>query len=134
MKPHPYFRAYLAGVALPSMIYLAGVSLIAAVTLARGTPLELPRFAVFPVAIVPGVWGLWNMLHVRLRPGWVSLGLHGAILPFLLAPAGYAVLRAFSIVWITPWMLAIGVPVAAVFYYFVWKYLIGALNRVLEIA
>lgn len=132
MNTHPYFRAYLAGVAPPSILYFAGVGTAACAALVRQMPVEFPPLAIFPVAIVPGVWGLWNMLHLRLRPRW-TLGLHGAVLPLLLAPAAFSVLRAFGIVWLTPWMLALGIPVGAVLYYFVWKYVVGWCNRALDI-
>jgi hypothetical protein len=39
----------------------------------------LDRVIVFPMAVVPNLWGLWNMLHLALsaRLRW-SIGVHGA--------------------------------------------------------
>ncbi len=46
------------------------------------------------MAVVPNMWGVWNMLHLALRSRlqW-SIGVHGAILPLLLMPLGYALAR-----------------------------------------
>src|SRR5918994_379732 len=61
-----------------------------------GEPLD--RAIMFPMAVVPNVWGAWNMVHlaVRSRTRW-SIGLHGALLPLLLMPAGFALARSLDV-------------------------------------
>jgi len=87
MNRHIYLRAFMAGVAVPSVLLLGGFT---AFMVARGlfhhlAPIE--RVLIFPLAIVPNAFGLWNMLYVAQRPRWhMPIGLHGALLPFLLAP------------------------------------------------
>jgi hypothetical protein len=75
------------------------------------------------------------------------LGIHGAILPFIIAPAGFLLGRGlgflhtthygfiyFGVVEIHYAFLAIVFPFALIVYYLVWKYLIGFCNRVAGIA
>jgi hypothetical protein len=103
---------------------------------------------IFPMAIVPSLFGLWNMLWLasHLRTG-IPIGLQGAVLPVLMAPAGgllawhLGVLQfeAHQIVWFQalhfPYaLIAVGWLAAMAGYYLVWKYLVGYLNRALGIA
>jgi ABC-type sulfate transport system permease subunit len=137
MIRHPYLRAYMAGIAVPTMVLLA---VAAAFTVARyvyNIPVPIERVIVFPMAVVPNAWGLWNILFVALRSRLqLSIGLHGALLPILLAPLGIVVasLLNFKI----PSLAAHGFPVLApmglLVYYFAWKYLVGFLNRVVDLA
>ena len=86
---------------------------------------------------VPNAWGLWNVLFVALRSRLqLSIGLHGALLPILLAPLGIVVasLLNFPIPSFAGHAFPIAAPVALLVYYFAWKYLVGFLNRVQEIA
>jgi hypothetical protein len=98
-----------------------------------GEPLD--RAIMFPMAVVPNVWGLWNMLHLALRSRsrW-SIGLHGAILPLLLMPAGFALARSLDVFDIQ-WQFALPMaPVGMTVYYLAWKHLVGFLNQELGIA
>jgi hypothetical protein len=100
-------------------------------------PVPLERFIVFPMAVVPNAWGLWNILFVALRTRLqLSIGLFGALLPILLAPLGIvmASLLNFSIPNIAAHAFPIAAPVALIVYYLVWKYLVGFLNGVLQLA
>jgi hypothetical protein len=95
----------------------------------------LDRAILFPMAVVPNVWGAWNMLylglHTRVR---LSLGLHGALLPLVLMPAGYALARALDVFDIQ-WQYALPmVPVGMAIYYLLWKHLVGFLNREVGVA
>ena len=137
MNQHTYLRAYLAGIAVPTFLLLG---VMAGYTLLRyvyNFPVPVERIIVFPMAVVPNLWGLWNILFFasrsRLR---LSLGLHGALLPFLLAPLGLLVagLLNFSVPDIAAHALPVLAPVALIVYYLAWKYLVGALNRILELA
>lgn len=137
MNKHPFLRAYLAGICVPTIFLLV---VAAGFTLDRyvfNFPVPIERVIVFPMAVVPNLWGLWNMLfvatHERLH---LSLGLHGALLPFLLAPLGMvaASLLNFSIPSFATRIFPFAAPVALIFYYLAWKYLVGALNAELGIA
>ena len=105
---------------------------------------ESPRFTelkrkqrgfVFPMAVVPNLWGIWNMLYltVRSRVRW-SIGIHGALLPLLLMPLGVALassLDVFQLQWKFVLPMA---PVGMTVYYLAWKYLVGFLNQEVGIA
>lgn len=137
MNQHPYLRAYLAGIAVPTPFLLVIITGYTLLRLVYHFPVPVERFIVFPMAVIPNAWGLWNVLFVawtrRLR---LSLGLHGAILPILLAPLGLAAsaLLNFSIPGLAAHAFPILAPVALIVYYLVWKYLVGFLNRLLGIA
>jgi hypothetical protein len=136
MRPHPYLRAYMAGVVVPS-IFLFGVIVIFAynryffaapspfVVGPPGRPLE--RALIFPMAVVPNAWGLWNML--RLATGSrLSVGAHGAFLPLVLMPGGVFLVSALDMFTIQWDYLLPAVPIAMAVYYLAWKYLVGFLN------
>jgi hypothetical protein len=133
MNQHPYLRAYMAGIALPTVFLLVIMTAYTLLRLIYHFPVPVERFIVFPMAVVPNVWGLWNVVFVawnRRLP--LSLGLHGALLPILLAPLGMvaSALLNFSIPGFAAHAFPILAPVALIFYYLVWKYLVGFLNRV----
>lgn len=144
MRPHPYLRAYMAGIVVPTVFLLIIMSVYAYnryyfevssqfVIPLPGEPLD--RAIMFPMAVVPNVWGLWNMLHLALRSrtGW-SIGLHGAILPLLLMPAGFALARSLDVFDIQ-WEFALPMaPVGMTVYYLAWKFLVGFLNQEVGIA
>ncbi len=148
MNQHPYLRAYMAGVTVPSMMLLVVLSgfLIARYTFQIPIPIE--RAIIFPMALVPNIFGVWNMFFLWLRPRpHLPIGFHGAILPFILAPAGFVLatcggfLAATSsgLVWFhevaVPYaLLALGFTFGVIAYYLVWKYLVGFFNEVLGIA
>jgi hypothetical protein len=135
MKTHPYLRAYMAGIAVPTAFLLVAVT---GFTIGRsifGLPLPLERVIIFPMAVVPNLWGVWNMLRLALGAGegW-PIGLHGAVLPLLLIPLGLLLARLFAIDIITPGRIAVFAPFAIAVYYLAWKYLVGYFNTVLGIA
>ncbi len=133
MNQHIYLRAYMAGIVVPTVFLLIVAT---AFTIARyvfNIPVAVERVIVFPMAVVPNSWGLWNVLFVALRSRLqLSIGLHGALLPILLAPLGIVVanLLNFSIPSFAAHAFPILAPVALLVYYFAWKYLVGFLNRV----
>jgi hypothetical protein len=144
MKPHPYLRAYMAGIVVPTVFLLLIMSIYAYnryyfevssqfVIPLPGEPLD--RAIMFPMAVVPNVWGAWNMLHLALRSRlrW-SIGLHGAILPLLLMPAGFALARSLDVFDIQ-WQFALPMaPVGMTVYYLAWKHLVSFLNHEVGIA
>lgn len=144
MNRHIYLRAFMAGVAVPSVLLLGGFSLAMVARFVYRLPAPVERVLIFPLAIIPNAFGLWNMLYVAQRSRWhVPLGLHGAALPFILAPIGFVLastqgfLRVehsaivwFDIVRIPVWFLGFAPFIAITAYYLIWKYLVGFLNRV----
>ena len=144
MKPHPYVRAYMAGIVVPTAMLIVLLTIYAYnrfyfevssqfVIPLPGAPLD--RAIVFPMAVVPNLWGAWNMLHLALRSRlrW-SIGLHGAILPLLLMPIGIALASALDVFTIQ-WQFALPMlPVGMTLYYLAWKYLVGFLNQEVGIA
>lgn len=148
MRSHPYVRAFMAGIFVPTLLLFVGLSVFIVVRLVLAVPVPIERVIVFPMAVVPNAWGAWNMLYVRLHGGrYASVGLHGALLPFVLAPTGVLVASSFGVLSFGPGAFELpgGVQlsyavVAAVFclalaiYYLVWKYAVGSLNAMLGIA
>jgi hypothetical protein len=137
MNQHTYLRAYLAGIAVPTVFLLVIMSGYCVLRYAYNFPIPVERVIVFPMAVVPNLWGLWNILFIALRSRWqLSIGLHGALLPILLAPLGLAVasLLNFPAAALVSHVWPIAAPVALLAYYFAWKYVVGFLNRVQEIA
>lgn len=137
MNKHPYLRAYLAGIAVPTPLLLVAMTAYTFFRLVYHFPVPVERFIVFPMAVVPNAWGLWNVIFIawsRRLP--LSLGLHGALLPLLLAPLGVVAsgLLNFSIPGFAAHALPILAPVALVVYYLVWKYVVGFLNRILDLS
>ena len=144
MRPHPYLRAYMAGIVVPTMFLLIIMSIYAYnryyfevssqfVIPLPGEPLD--RAIMFPMAVVPNVWGAWNMLYLALRSRfrW-ALGIHGALLPLLLMPLGLALARSLGVFDIQ-WQFALPmVPVGMAIYYLAWKHLVAFLNREVGIA
>ena len=135
MNKHPFLRAYLAGICVPTIFLLV---IMIGYTCARyvwNIPTPIERVIVFPMAFVPNLWGLWNVLH-RAFLGRVSLGIFGGLLPLLLAPLGYLMTRIldFSISQHALAMVPIGLPIGMILYYLVWKYLVSSLNAELGVA
>ena len=137
MHRHPYLRAYLAGICVPTLFLIIIATVFTFLRYVYNFPVPIERVIVFPMAAVPNLWGLWNILflasHNRLH---LPLGLHEALLPFLLAPLGIlaAGLLKFPIAAFALHVLPFAAPLALIVYYLVWKYLVGALNSELGVA
>jgi len=137
MNQHPYLRAYMAGIAVPTVFLLVVATGFTMLRYVYNVPVPIERVIVFPMAVVPNAWGLWNVLFVFWRERLqVSIGLHGALLPILLAPLGIVVagLLNFSIPSVALHIFPVLAPAGLVVYYFAWKYLVGFLNRVLSLS
>jgi hypothetical protein len=148
MNTHPYLRAYLAGVFVPTLVLplLLTVFIVARIVLQVPVPIE--QAMIFPMAVVPSLFGLWNMLYLGSHGcTHLPIGLHGAILPLVLMPLGATTAHCLGVLEFgssgVTWFHACPVPyvlIAPCFlaalagYYLVWKYIVGFLNRVLEIA
>ena len=145
MRTHPYLRAYMAGIAVPTLFLLLVVMPVYVyfrfyfegpgqfVIGLPGRPLE--RAIVFPMAVVPNAWGFWNVLHLTYRTRVpLPLGLHGALLPLILMPAGITLARALDVFSIQLQFALPMVPIGMAVYYLAWKFLVGFLNEELGIA
>jgi hypothetical protein len=137
MNRHPYLRAYLAGIAVPTVFLLIVMSAYTVIRYVYAVPVPIERVIVFPMAAVPNAWGLWNVLYLAfIKPRHVSLGLFGGALPLLLAPGGYVVSRLLGFM-VPDHVLAaapFALPIGLILYYLVWKHFVGFLNAELGIA
>lgn len=89
MNTHPYLRAYMAGTVVPSLALLVALTVFIVTRLVLQVPIPLERVIIFPMALVPNAFGLWNMLYVWSRPHrHLPIGLHGALLPVVLVSIG----------------------------------------------
>jgi hypothetical protein len=148
MNIHPYLRAYLAGVFVPTLVLPLLLVVFIVARLVLQVPVPIERGMIFPMAIVPTLFGLWNMLwlcsHERTH---LSIGLHGPLLPILIGPLGATTASCLGVLELgssgITWFHACQVPYALIapgflavlaVYYLVWKYIVGFLNRVLGIA
>jgi hypothetical protein len=148
MNTHPYLRAYMAGIVAPSVALLIALTVFILTRLVFHVPIPIERVIIFPMAVIPNAFGLWNMFYVWSRPHRnLPIGLHGALLPFILVSIGTvaAVLGGFLVIGSqgVTWFGMVSVPysvvvvwflAALVLYYLVWKHVVGFLNQVLGIA
>lgn len=137
MKQHTYLRAYMAGIVVPTIFLLVVMTGYCVLRYVYNFPVPVERIIVFPMAVVPNLWGLWNMLFVALRSRLhLSIGLHGALLPILLGPFGMVMLGILnvSVPDLVAHALPIAAPIALIAYYLAWKYVVAFLNQVVEVA
>ena len=89
MNPHPYLRAYLAGICVTTLILPVILTAFIVIRLVLMLPVPIERGLIFPMALVPAVWGLWNMLwlasHERTH---LAVGVHGGCCPFCCCLSG----------------------------------------------
>jgi hypothetical protein len=148
MNNHLYLRAYMAGISVPTPLLLVALTLFSLARFVYDVPIPVERVIIFPMAIIPNLFGIWNMLHLASRSTThLPLGIHGAILPFILAPLGFLLGRSlgflkatdhgfiyFGVLNVPYTHVAIVFPVVLIVYYLVWKYPIGFFNQVAGIA
>jgi hypothetical protein len=134
MKGHPYLRAYMAGVLLPTWFLLLVLAAFVAGHLLAHVPARVDLAIVFPMAAVPNLWGLWNLLYVsrRLREH-VSIGVFGALLPLILVPAGVALASALDLGFYSVGKAVFVLPVAMALYFLAWKYAVAFFNRIVDL-
>src|SRR5215467_1335478 len=97
MNSHPNLRAYMAGISYAISLLLKAITLFSIARFTYNVPIPVERVIVFPMAIIPNLFGLWNVLHLASRSRThLPLGMHGAILPFLLAPLGFLLGRGLG--------------------------------------
>src|SRR5690349_1190312 len=126
MNRHPYLRAYMAGVLIPTWVLLVFLAL----SISGALPDALERALIFPMAVVPNLWGAWNTLYLALSPRRISLGVFGAVLPLILMPAGYWLATRLNLRDYVSLHAVALLPVGMAVYYLVWKHGVGFFNRV----
>jgi hypothetical protein len=138
----------MAGITVPTLLLVVILAVFVTARYSFHIPIPIERAIVFPMALVPNIFGLWNIFYLWLRPRrHLPIGFHGAILPFILAPTGFLLATGSGflaatgggMVWfqqvVIPYaFFAVGFPIALIGYYLVWKYLVGFFNEVLGIA
>jgi len=137
MSAHPYLRAYMAGIVLPTMFLLIVFTFFCVARFGYNIDFQIERVIVFPLALVPNLWGIWNMLYVWLRSHRrLPLGFHGAVLPVLLTPLSLILAKAlgFAIPGYFAAAIYVAFPVVLVVYYLTWKYFVGFFNELLGVA
>ena len=134
MNTHPYLRAYMAGIVVPTVFLLVAMTGFTLARFVYDLAIPIERVIVFPMAVVPNVWGVWNILRVAIGGDRWPIGLHGALLPLVLMPLGLLLVRTLAIDVVTPALLATFAPFAIAVYYLAWKYLVGYFNAVLSVA
>jgi hypothetical protein len=137
MNQHKYLRAYMAGIVVPTIVLVIGVTAFCIARYFYNFPAPVERFMIFPMAVVPNLWGLWNMLFIASHSRThLPIGFHGFLLPFLLGPLGILLTLAlnFRIPNFATHYFPILAPVALIAYYLVWKYVVSFFNTVLGIA
>jgi hypothetical protein len=137
MNQHTYLRAYMAGIVTPTIFFLIIATVFYMWRYVYDVPVPIERVLIFPMAVVPNLWGLWNILFIASHERThLSIGVHGALLPFVLAPLGILLMHAWDFPAVPHFVriFPIAAPVALIAYYLVWKYLVSFLNGVLAIA
>lgn len=131
MNQHPYLRAYMAGIFVPTLFILGGMVAFTLFRYVYNVPIPIERVIVFPLTIVPNLWGLWNVLHLLIGRR-IPLGIFGGILPFLLVPGGYVLahLVHFDIPSLIYHVIPFAFPVGVAIYYLLWKYAVASLNAI----
>jgi hypothetical protein len=144
---HRYLRAYMAGVVVPTAFLIVAITVFSIARFVFRVPVPIERAIVFPMALIPNLFGAWNMLRLALPPGRrLPIGVHGALLPFVLVPLGFMLgvltgiitidgdgVRAFDTVRLSYVPAVFAFPVGIVVYYLVWKYLVAFLNDLVGI-
>lgn len=144
MRTHPYLRAYMAGIVCPTIFLLVVIAIDAfhrfyfevPNQFVLGMPARpLERAILFPMAIVPNIWGVWNMLYLALGSRVrLSLGIHGALLVLLLIPGGIILARTLDVFTIQLRFALPMVPIGMAVYFLAWKYLVSFLNEEIGVA
>jgi len=148
MNNHAYLRAYLAGIFVPTLVLPLLLTVFIVVRIVLQVPAHIERAMIFPMAVVPSLFGLWNMLWLCSRARThLPIGVHGAVLPLVIAPLGAITASSLGVLVLSThgatWFHACEIPytlivpcflAALAAYYLVWKYIVGFLNRVLGIA
>ena len=130
MRAHRYVRAYLAGIALPTIVVCAaGFPILG---LFDRFDLSVQRALILPLATNPFIWGVWNIAWVALGPQRrVPIGWHGVLLAVLLISVGVLIAPRLGVSDVTPrGGAAVLAPIGSAYYLF-WRYGVSFLNWVI---
>ena len=127
-SPNPFLRAYLAGVALPSL-FVCAVAVVVALNFSA-IPGSIERAMLFPMAINPFMWGAWNALYVGVRRRWhIPISWFGALLAVLLIPSGVVLAQTLALTFVTARGAAVALVPTATVYFVLWASVVARLNR-----
>ena len=62
MNTHRYLRAYMAGIVVPTVVVAFVIMVFIIARHVFHIPIPIERVVIFPVGLVPSVFGLWNMV------------------------------------------------------------------------
>ena len=122
----------MAGVLLPSVVVFA-VGIVVAWNFDR-IPTHIEQAMVFPIALNPLLWGVWNVLHGALGKVRLPLGWHGLLLCALLFLIGVFLAQRLQFEFVTPMRALAVFPPTGLAYYLLWKYGVGFLNELLGVS
>jgi len=136
MNTHPHLRAYLAGIAVPTFLTPLGVAAFAIARFGFGIPVPIERVVIFPLALLPILWGAWNVLYFmlgqRLR---LPFGFHGSLFFVVFGPIGYSLAHlVLDLSFFPSGFFGVMIPSGLLAYYLIWKYLVAYFNRLLGLA
>jgi hypothetical protein len=144
MRSHPYLRAYMAGIVVPTLFLLVFMTIDAYHVFYLEVPSQfvfglparpLERAILFPMAVVPNLWGVWNMVYLATKSRTrLPLGVHGSLLVVLLIPSVTTLGRVLGVFTVQLWFVLPAVPVGMAVYYLAWKFLVRFLNAEMGIA
>jgi len=128
-----FLRAYVAGVALPSVVVCA-VAVVVAFRFSA-IPSSVERAMIFPMAINPFAWGAWNALYISLRRrSRIPIGWFGALLAILLIASGVALAYTLAVPFVTARGAALVLLPTAAAYFVFWNFVVARLNRLLGVS
>src|SRR5438445_131483 len=133
MSKYTYLRAYMAGIVVPTIFLLVIMAVFSVARFVYHVPIPIERVIVFPMAMVPNLWGAWNMLYVALRSRpHLPVGFHGAALLFVIAPVGLTLARTLVFQLPTPSFAAAVFHSGLVACYRPWQSLVRFLTDLFE--
>jgi len=65
---HPYLRAYMAEISVPAPLLPIALTAFFIARFVYNIPVPVERVIIFPISIIPNLFGVWNMLHLATRP------------------------------------------------------------------
>ena len=126
----------MAGITIPTILLIFIMVVFTIVRYIYDVSISIEKIIVFPMAVVPNLWGLWNILYVYLRRyRYLPIGFHGAVLAVvqILLAFGIAKLVGFEIPGLMTSVSPFGLPIVVIVFYLVWKHFVAFLNAVLGI-
>jgi hypothetical protein len=87
----------MAGIVTPTIFFLVIATVFYMWRYVYDVPVPVERILIFPMAVVPNLWGVWNVLFVASHERThLPIGVHGALLPLVLAPLGILLAHALN--------------------------------------